>query len=176
MSAPAQIHVITLCCTQKVRRRLALPSEPPTPLEPTTRLGNWYINLVHFGHQQLVLATSERSLLTVILPVRGLRETLEGNLRTAVGQLLPALGIPAEIVSRELAEMTPAVVAPATNRRVLGSMNELAFHLGFRMERGGDPLVLALELSDTPMSAVGSKSYYGIPREVARELLISRRN
>lgn len=166
--------MITLCCTQKVRRRLALPSEPSALLEPTTRLGNWYVNLVHFGRQQLGLATSERSLLTVILPARGLRETLEGNLRTAVGQLLPALGIPAEIVSRELAEMTPAVVAPAINRHVLGSMNEFAFHLGFGMERSGDPLVLALGLSDTPMSAVRSKSRYGIPREVARELLISR--
>lgn len=143
-------------------------------MEPTTRLGNWYVHLVHFGHQQLVLATSERSLLTVILPARGLQETLEGNLRTAIGQLLNALGIPPEIVSRELAEMTPAAVAPATNRRVLGSMNEFAFHLGLRMERSSDPLVLALGLSDTPMSAVGSKSRYGIPREVARELLISR--
>jgi hypothetical protein len=166
--------VITLCCTQKVRRRLAVPSEPFAPLEPTTRLGNWYVNLVNFGRQQLVLATSERSLLTVILPAHGLRETLEGNLKTAVGQLLTALGIPADIVSRELAEMTPSVVAPAANRRVMGSMNEFAFHLGFRMERSGDPLVLALELSDTPMSAMGSKSHYGIPRQVARELLINR--
>lgn len=151
-----------------------MPSEPPAPLEPTTRLGNWYVNLVHFGRQQLVLATSERSLLTVILPARGLRETLADNLRTAVGQLLVAMDIPEDIVRRELVEMRAAVVAPAINRRVLGSMNEFALHLGFRMERSGDPLVLALGLSETPMSAVGSKSRYGIPREVARELLISR--
>ena len=74
--------------------------------------------------------------------------------------------------------MQPAVVAPATNRRVLGSMNVFAFHLGFHMERSVDPLILALALalalglSDIPMSAVGTKSHYGIPRSVARELLL----
>jgi hypothetical protein len=108
---------------------------------------------------------------TVALPARNLRGTLEGNLIASVGQILTALGIPPEIVDREVVEMQPAVVAPATNRRVLGSMNEFAFHLGFHMERSGDPLVRALGLSDTPMSAVGTKSRYGIPRNLARELL-----
>ena len=50
----------------------------------------------------------------------------------AAGQLLSALNIPMDIVNRELAQMQPVLIAPATNRRVLGSMNELAFHLGVR--------------------------------------------
>jgi hypothetical protein len=79
--------VIALCCTQKVRRRLALSPVLSVPPEPTTRLGNWYVNLVHYGRQQVILATSERSLLTVVLPARHLRETLEGALRTSVEQL-----------------------------------------------------------------------------------------
>lgn len=33
---------------------------------------------------------------------------------------------------------------------------------------------MAMGLSDTPMSAVGRKSLYGIPREVARDLLIGQ--
>lgn len=59
------------------------------------------------------------------------------------------------------------------NKAQYARMNEFAFHLGFRMERSGDPLVLVLGLSDMPMFAVGSKSHHGIPREVAREPLIS---
>ena len=95
-----------------------------------------------------------------------------------LGKVLTALDIPPAIVRREVAAMQPAVVAPATNRRVLGSMNVFAFHLGFHMERSVDPLILALALalalglSDIPMSAVGTKSHYGIPRSVARELLL----
>jgi|ERR1022692_1885161 hypothetical protein len=168
--------MITLCCSHKIRQRLGLSARPPTPSEPSTRLGNWYVHLVQFGRLQLVLATSERSLLTVVLPARRLRETIVENLQVSVGQLLWALGIPADAVNRELEAMTPVTFVAATNRRVIGSMNEFAFHLGVDLRDIRDPLALSLRLSDTPMSAVGSKSLYGIPREVARELLMSRGN
>jgi hypothetical protein len=165
--------VISLCCSQVVRSRLGITGRPPAASEPTTRLGNWYVHLVRLGPRQYVLATSERSLLTVILPARALRTTIKGNFLNAVGQLLLALNIPMEVVSRELAEMQQVLIAPATNRRVLGSMNELAFHLGVRQDQFIDPIEMAVNLSGIPMSAVGSKSHYGIPREVARGLLLS---
>ncbi len=71
------------------------------------------------------------------------------------------------------ASLQPVLIAPATNRRVLGSMNELAFHLGVRQEQISDPIEMAVSLSGIPMSAAGSKSRYGIPRDVARGLLLS---
>jgi hypothetical protein len=165
--------VISLCCSQVVRSRLGITGRPSAASEPTTRLGKWYVHLVRLGPRQLVLATSERSLLTVILPARELRATIEGNLRIAVEQLLSAMNIPMDIVNRELAQMQPVLIAPATNHRVLGSMNELAFHLGVRQEQTSDPIEMAVSLSGIPMSAVGSKSRYGIPRDVARSLLVS---
>lgn len=165
--------MITLCCTHKIRGRLNLSRVLSAPVEPTARLGNLYVHLVHFGHLQVVLATSERSLLTVVLPTRALRETLEHNLRAAVGQLLSALQVQPELVSREILEMQSVSFAGATNRRVIGSINEFAFHTGVHLDLIGDPLGLALRLSDIPMSAAGSKSHYGIPREVACELLSS---
>jgi hypothetical protein len=99
--------VISLCCSQVVRSRLGITGRPSAAAEPTTRLGNWYVHLVHLGPRQLVLATSERSLLTVILPASELRATIEGNLRIAVEQLLSAMNIPMDIVNRELAQMQP---------------------------------------------------------------------
>lgn len=165
--------MISLCCSQVVRSRLGVTGRPPAASEPTTRLGNWYVHLVRIGRRQHVVATSERSLLTVILPARELRSTIEGNLRIAVEQLLSALTIPMDIVNRELAQMQQVLIAPATNRRVLGSMNELAFHLGVRQEQISDPIEMAVSLSGIPLSAVGSKSRYGIPRDVARGLLVS---
>ncbi len=166
--------MIALCCSQVVRSRLGITGRPPAAPEATTRLGNWYVHLVRLGPRQHVLATSERSLLTVILPARELRATIEGNLRSAAGQLLSALNIPMDIVNRELAQMQPVLIAPATNRRVLGSMNELAFHLGVRQEQISDPIEMAVSLSGIPMSVVGSKSRYGVPRDVARGLLLSQ--
>jgi hypothetical protein len=132
------------------------------------------VNLVRFGRQQVVMATSERSLLTVLLPARDLRQSLVPNLQRAVQQLLTVLGIPPDTVSREIAAMQPTAFASAVNRRVLGSMNDFAWQLGAYLSRIDDALELARRLSDTPMSAVGSKARLGIPAEVARELLAAR--
>jgi hypothetical protein len=163
--------VITLRCTQKVRKRLRLTEITSDSPPPTTALGDWYVNLVRFGRQQVVMATSERSLLTVLLPARDLRQNLVPNLQRAVQELLTVLGISPEAVSREISAMQPIAFASAVNRRVLGSMNEFAWQLGAYLDRTGDALELARILSDTPMSAVGSKSRLGIPADVARELL-----
>jgi hypothetical protein len=172
-SVLAAAIMIALCCSRVVRSRLGISGRPPAPVEPTSRLGNWYVHLLRLGPRQYILATSERSLLSVVLPARMLRDALEENLRIAVRQLLMALDIPEQIVHTELAEMQSASIAPATNRRVLGSMNEFAFHFGVRQDQFIDLTGVAVSLSGIPMSAAGSKSLYGIPREVARELLLS---
>jgi hypothetical protein len=165
--------MLSLCCTKVIRDRLRLPPQLPAPVQPSTRLGNWYVHLARFGHQQIVLATSERSLLTVLLPARQLRESIEISFQAAVAELLAALQLPAQIVTRELAAAQPISFAAASNRRVIGSMNEYVWQLGSYLTRTGDPLELSLQLNKTPMSAVGSKSNYGFPDEVARDLLMS---
>jgi len=100
-----------------------IPEPPPS----TGRLGDWYVHLVRFGRPEFAIATNERSLLTVLLPARALRTTLAPNLRAAVGSLLESLDVPREAVAREIAAMEPVAFGRATNRRVLGSMNDLAF-------------------------------------------------
>jgi hypothetical protein len=67
-----------------MRDRLRLRTPLAAPVQPSTRLGNWYVHLARFGHQQIVLATSERSLLTVLLPARQLRASIEINFQAAV--------------------------------------------------------------------------------------------
>jgi len=68
--------------------------------------------------------------------------------------------------------MEPVALGCATNRRVLGSMNDLAFQASVHLARGDDLLTISRRLADTPMSAIGAKrTDYGYPDEVARELL-----
>lgn len=152
---------------------MGLPAQLPAPVQPSAKLGNWYVHLARFGAQQIVLVTSERTLLTVLLPARQLRESIEINFRSAVAELLAALQLPAHIVTRELTAMQPISFAVATNRRVIGSINDFVWQLKNYMTRTGDSLSLSLQLSDTPMSAIGSKSSLGFPSEVARNLLTS---
>ena len=165
--------MVTLRCTRLVRERLHLPRQTvPEPLPSTGRLGDWYVHLVHFGRPEFAIATSERSLLTVLLPARALRTTLVTNLRGAVGSLLESLGVPAEALAREINAMEPVTFGRASNRRVLGSMNELAFQASVLLARGDDLLTISRRLADTPMSAIGAKRWdYGYPRKVAYELL-----
>ena len=163
--------MLTLRCTQIVRKRLGLAATLPEPAVPGTLLGAWYLHLIRFGPQQVVMATSERSLLTVLLPANELRLTVASNLRLAVRDLLIALEIPLEAVQREIALMDPIAFGSAVNRRVIGSINEFAYQLDAYVGDTSDPLELALKLCETPMSAIGSDSSYAIPKDIARELL-----
>lgn len=144
----------------------------PEPPPSTGRLGDWYVHLVRFGRPEFAIATSERSLLTVLFPARALRTTLAPNLRGAVGSLLDSLGVSGEAVAREIAAMEPITFGRATNRHVLGSMNELAFQASVLLAHGDDLLTISRRLADTSMSAIGTKQGdYGYPGEIACELL-----
>jgi hypothetical protein len=150
-----------------------LPKDLPEPPPSTCALGDWYVHLVRFGRSEFAVATSERSLLTVLLAARGLRTGLAPNLRAAVGALLVALGVARELVAREIAAMEPTAFGRTTNRRVLGSMNDLAFQASVHIRRGDDLLAISRHLAETPMSAIGLKrGDLGYPIEIVRELLI----
>jgi hypothetical protein len=69
--------VIALRCTRSVRQRLHLSDALPEPAAPSAALDDWYVHLARFGHTELALASSERSLLTELLPARELRSSLE---------------------------------------------------------------------------------------------------
>jgi hypothetical protein len=102
--------------------------------------------------------------------------TIEHSFHVALGELLTELGAPAQIVGREVAAIQPISFAAASNRQVIGSINEYVRQLGSYLTRTTNSLELSLQLSQTPMSAVGSKSNYGFPDAVAQELLMSWNN
>ncbi|MGH8289277.1 MAG: DUF6933 domain-containing protein [Steroidobacteraceae bacterium] len=148
--------MLTLRCTRAVGARLHLPENLPLPQASSGVLGDWYVQLVRIGHVQLILATSERSLLTVLLPARDLRKNLAQNMRTAVAALLEALDVSPESVRREIAAMEPIAFGCAENRKILGSMNDFAFQARIQVAAGeADLLAVARRLAETPMSAIG---------------------
>jgi len=69
--------------------------------------------------------------------------------------------------------MQPVAFGRATNRRVLGSMNDLAFQASVYVAHDGhDLLALSRHLARTPMSAIGPKpGTLGFPDQVACALL-----
>lgn len=72
--------------------------------------------------------------------------------------------------------MHPVSFARATNRRVLGSMNDFAFQASHHLARGEDLATIAVRLADTPMSAIGERpGHLGFPDMLVRALLVGRR-
>jgi hypothetical protein len=116
-----------------------------------------------------VLCVSERSLLPVVVTGRDIRKTLLSNFRTAVAEVLAAIGVDPAQAHSELEAMRRFVVGKPVSRSVLGSMNDLAWGLECRLE--ADPVVsfvdLALQLGETPCSPLG----YSSPTEVTRRML-----
>ena len=165
--------MLTIRCTRVVRARLSLSSELAEPPRSTGALGDWFVHLVHFGSKQFALASSERSLLTVLLPARELRTSLVSNLRASVSTLLAMLAVPHATIVREIATMESTAFGRATNRRVLGSMNDLAFQASVYLAHDGhDLLAISRRLARTPMSAIGPKpGTLGFPDQVACALL-----
>jgi hypothetical protein len=125
--------------------------------------------MLYLGRAQFVLCTSERALLSVIVPARGPSQ-LPFRLLEAVGSILHRLGVPAATIHREVQEMSQMLVGPTVNRSVLGSMVEISRHCRWRVaDRKGpwDPESLALEMAEMPMLSLQAV----FPSEMVAQLL-----
>jgi hypothetical protein len=158
--------VVILRLTRKLLGRVGPPAaDPPAS---TTVLGDWFGNLVFVGHQRYVILVSERSRLPVLLPGRDLKH-LGLHFSEALGDVLRALGIPEEAVSREVEATREAVISTTNNRSLLGTLNDFAHMLEYRLhdEPDADLLEAALWLAGTPISSLPGV----FPDRVSRRLL-----
>lgn len=158
--------MVVIRCTQKLLKRFE-PSRSREALS-TTRLGDWSANLLGVRQQRFVLLVSARSRLPVLLPARDVKHIAE-HLARVLATPLPALGVPALAIRRELAEMDESVIASTNNRSVLGSVNDFAKAAKWRLseEPDTDLIAMALWLSETPILALGGSS----PEVLTRGLL-----
>jgi hypothetical protein len=155
--------MVRLRCTKRVLERFRL--EPSAELSPsTTKLGDWYANLLNVGRRRWVLCVSERTLLPVLLPAR--KESFPGGLANAVGELLTALGVPLEMAHDEVREMQAIAVDRTRSRQVLGVMNDFSLSAELALRDGDSPLEVALQVAETPVKPLG----YDCPRQLVIEL------
>lgn len=74
----------------------------------------------------MVLAISERSLLSVVVPGAPF-STLLARVPQALAELLRNLSAPEIHIARELTAMSPLTAAATASRKVLGCLNQYAF-------------------------------------------------
>jgi hypothetical protein len=152
-----------LRCTQRLLKSSRVTPESE-PLLPKGILGEWYANTVSlpFPGRSLVIFTSAKTLLTVVAPGRILRTTIP-VFQKRLPILLKQLELAENWITLETGARSEVHVARTENRRVLGSMNDLAHAIWFHaLETPSfdrfDLDRLELQLAETPFSFLGMSS------------------
>jgi hypothetical protein len=154
-----------LCCTKKLLTELK--TKPSEEIISSNELGSWHANLLRIDRRKCILFTHDATLYSFFVP--GLKKPQFENVREVFGQnLFKNLlweNIPQNQIEIVLEENREIIIAKTNNRSVLGSMNDLAFQLKYRIGAMGglanvDLTELNRELKRIPMSAI--KEIYSI--------------
>ncbi len=154
----------TLRCTARLQKRVG-PITEVLREAPTTVLGDWYGTLVHAPGMQLVLLTSERTLLPVIVPAREAR-TLQARFPPALAEVLAGLRVSPPLIDREVHGMSESRTGKTASRQVLGTMNDFQRMLPYHLARDRSLIELSLKLAEAPCSPIGMRS----PDDLTQEL------
>jgi len=144
----------TLRCSAQLLRRMGPVA---TEVSPSGQLGDWYARIVATRPRHLVLCTNERSLLCVVVPLAP-QHTLLDRFVEAAQHRINQIAAPAHARMKERAALADVRLGRATNRSVIGSMNEFTYAIDAWFEdRSGDDLeALGLWLCDTPCSPLST--------------------
>ena len=144
--------MVVLRCTRRLLDRLKLAGNL-SDAESSTKLGDWYGNLLQLGHRQHLLFVSERSRLPVVIPIRQAR-VLATVFPDTVCALLAAVGVPTIDIAEERARMSEMVFGRTKNRSLLGTMTDYTFmaqHVDARCAEPETPVELMHFLARTPI-------------------------
>jgi hypothetical protein len=159
--------VLTIRCTSKLLKWLDA-EVPPESISPTNRLGDWYANLLFTKHRRLIICVSERSLLPIFVEARDF-SFIRARFQERVRSVLRSMGAGSDALHSEAPQIAEIKIGKTASRRVLGSLNDLAYLARFKIEEHPeiDLTTLAIELAETPCSPLK----YQNPRVVSLELL-----
>ncbi len=129
-------NCVVLRCTAKLLKELRVnPVEPPTGL-PIER--EWHANLLRIDRKKCIMFTHTLSLYTIALlgTRRATYDRLDQEFLKALSSQMQLDGIPEHQLVLP-PEAPTLLFAKTNNRAVLGSMNDLAYHLDLTAEHEG---------------------------------------
>ena len=143
--------MITLRCTAKVARRFGLSLSPRESADTDSLLGDWYAHLYNFGPTRWVLCLNETSNLPVL--VRARNADFPDKFPVQLGLVLRRIGVPPEHAARESMRSSEMHFGKTLSRSMLGSMNDMVFHMDYALDRWRNPVAAAADLADMPCRA-----------------------
>jgi hypothetical protein len=117
--------MVVLRCTQQLLFRLKQFDDEP-PAHSTTRLGDWYGNILRMGRRHALIFISERSRLPVLIPIREANR-LRFVFPDAVCQMLAAVGVSTVDIEEERSRMSEITYGRTKSRSLLGTLNDFSF-------------------------------------------------
>jgi hypothetical protein len=161
--------MVVLRCTQRLLVRLKQVGDL-TLVESTTRLGDWYGNILRIGRHQHLLFISERSRLPVVIPIREVKR-LRTVFPDAVCERLSIVGLAAADIADERMRMSELALGRTRNRSLLGTLNDFAFmaqSVDARRTEPESPEELMQFLSQTPILPLDGASPVKLTRAAFR--------
>ena len=162
-------------CTQKLLKELDVPIIDPdkTPSD-SQGLGNWYANLIKIDRKKCLLFTNEKTLYSFLIP-----HIKKATLKNIVNEFMITLnfnlqyeGFSLEVISKVMEDYEKIGFAKTASRKVLGSMNELAFQYEVLiMGKEGLGNVKILELNHTINRTIMGAIKYKYPIEALKKVL-----
>jgi hypothetical protein len=143
-------------CTQKLLMEI-----PGRLADPTASGESWHANLLHVDRRKCVLFTHDKTLFSVFVP--GLKKPEFAHLDEVFGQRVFKALVWGEFsqsqVERMLDDCREIRFTRSSNRSVMGSMNDMRFHIKWRVEDAGgleniDLAQFHHELNRIPFKAV----------------------
>src|SRR5437667_4042703 len=162
--------MVVLRCTQKLLVRLKQVGDLPA-VESTTRLGDWYGNILRIGRRQHLLFISERSRLPVVLPITESKR-LSTVFPDAVCERLTIVGVAAADIVDERMRMSELAFGRTRYRSLLGTLNDFAFmaqSVDARRTEPESPEGLIRFLSQTPILLLDGASAIELTRAVFQD-------
>jgi len=157
--------------TAKLAQKIGLNPLPALPYDKgMPPLLDWHAHLFTVQRTQYILATNTASLYSLVMPGRGItngRQFIQA-LSSSLRDFLAGQGQQPSTIMDLLASGRDASFAKITDRRLLGSMNDLTFQSKFRLEEGQQTLfTVSYYLNETPLSYLKYRS----PKTAFQELL-----
>ena len=149
-------------CTAKLLKEMGLkPKDLQDSESSRSFLGQWHANLIYIDRRKTVLFVNDRTLFNFIVPdmTRSQIRELPEHFRLMLSCVLADQAVPEEVRKRILKEYAEIGFAKSSDRSVMGSSNDIAFHYKYRIvDAGGihSPQVprIIRDLNRMPMQAI----------------------
>ena len=146
-------------CTKKLLNELGAPGSKMPAGHPTGVFGPWHANLIRIERRKCFLFTNDRTLYSFLVPGVKKKDDFHDLFLINLNAHLAFEGLRQGEILKALAEYSEIAVAPTSNRRMLGSMNDLAGEVEFLIHRAGglgkaDMLRVNMMLNRVPMGAL----------------------